>query len=214
MKHISMLLFVITISIMSFGQLVIKPKAGMNISQMQTQKTDFSWQDNQVPKVRFHVGLALEYPIFNQIKVQAELLYTQKGLKDTSHIPSRFLGSPAHKGYGYNFHYLEVPVLIRFPFSSGFHLGVGPSIAYLLKTDNILGGEKVNSQDLTFTKFDYGINGDLSFSFKQLEIGARYNHSFATLKYSSTSNDPELFLPNNEVIGKNRVFQLYFGYRF
>ena len=212
MKYIIASSIFLCCSFFSFGQVSIKPKAGVNITRMERPKADFWWQDNQVSKVRLHAGVALEFPVYNKITLQAEVLYTQKGLEDTSHISSMFLnGNPYYKGYGYRLHYMELPVLFRVPFVNGIRLGVGPSISYLLAANYMLEGKKVRDMGASFSKLDYGLIGDLSYQFKNVEIGARYNYSLGTVKFVG-EYDPEFDTGGNKPLGKNRAFQFYLGY--
>jgi hypothetical protein len=219
MKTIFTFIALVFIFSSSYSQISIKPKAGIAFTTFQ-RPTDIFYSDrNQVPKLRFHGGIALELPFRKNLLLQTELLYTVKGLWDTTRVySSRSIpGStlPYYKGYGYNFHYIELPVLARIPFDR-FHIGAGTSIAYLLGADKVLGTTKTvektpfGDRKLKYSRIDLSLNGELTGSIKSFELGLRYSYSLTTVKRLKDS-DPEFYI-SDEKLGKNRSLQIYLAY--
>ncbi|ANE51304.1 porin family protein [Flavisolibacter tropicus] len=217
MKYPIVLVLLLTITNVSFCQLTVTARAGINISHMQRPKPEgvAVRQDNQVVHIGYHAGASVALPVSKNLSIQTGLFYSLKGLRDTTHLSSWSLGGPAYyKGYGYNFHYLELPVLIKAKLSDYIHLGVGPSLSYLVQVDEFLDEKKIGKRDLQLSKMDYGIVGELSYTKKRFEMGARYSYSLSSVRYERIgSNDPEFYNPYvEESIGKNRSVQFYVGY--
>ena len=101
---------------------------------------------------------------------------------------------------------------MRYSYSERVHLGMGPSISYLVHVNNILDGKRSNSKS-TFTKLDFGFNGDIAYSLSKFEVGARYYYGVRTIRYSGP-DDPEFNIAINEALGKNRSIQIYLCYVF
>ena len=143
MKYLMNLILVLGISHFSYSQATIKIKGAAVVSHLSRPPSNSSGA--QVPKIGFQTGAAFMFS-HKKISLQAELLYTLKGLRDTTYIYSVVPtgnGYPYYRGYGYNFHYIELPIILRLPFVDGVNLGIGPSVAYLLHSDKILDGRKM-----------------------------------------------------------------------
>lgn len=217
MKYPILLVLLLTITNVSFCQVTVTGRAGVTISHMQRPKPEgiVVRQDNQVVHIGYHAGASVALPVSKNLSVQTGLFYTQKGLRDTTHVPSWNFGLPAYyKGYGYHFHYLELPVLIKATLSDYIHLGVGPSLSYLVHVDAFFDEKKVSNSDTHLSKMDYGIIGELNFAKKRFEMGARYCYSLSSVRYERMgSNDPEFYNPYvAETIGKSKSVQFYIGY--
>ncbi len=160
MKGIVTLIFLFSLSFSSFSQVLIKARAGLNMSKLQRPAGSFPGEDNQVFKLGPNIGAAVEVPLKKQFSLQAELNYSLKGLKDNSVIRRGSMGD--YHGYGYNFHCIELPLLVRMAVCENFRVGLGPSIAWLAKVEESMEGIDVTDPNTTYTKMDYGINGDVS----------------------------------------------------
>jgi|GEM_PF-4560007 len=90
MKRISVIFLVFFFNA-SYAQLVIKPKLGLSLAKMKRPEPGtFDPEFHTVNKAGFLFGVAGEYSLNSKISLQIEILYVQKGLKDTSHIPTGF----------------------------------------------------------------------------------------------------------------------------
>ena len=182
------------------------------MSKLKRPAGSFIGQDNQVFKLGPMVGMAAEFPLKKRLSFQAEVMYSLKGLKDNSVVPRGSFGD--YHGYGYNFHCLELPLLLRMSFNNNLKVGFGPSVTWLTNIEEIMEGINVTEPGRPFTSFDWGLNGDISYLFKRFEFGARYYYGLQMIKYNGDS-DPEFPAnPNITSIGQNRTFQVYVAYVF
>lgn len=195
----------------SFSQVLIKPKIGTAVSCMQTDLPDYS-ANQQVSKARIQAGVAVELPFKKRFVLQPELLYTVKGLRDTFETFSRPWPSASDfKGYLYNFHYLELPVMIRF-LDHNLRVGAGPSVAYLFHTKYKSGENMPFNIKRKYSKLDVGLNIEAAYRIKLLEIGTRFTYGLSDVKQLKNSN-PEVY-SDEVIIGKNRSLQFYLSYCF
>lgn len=213
MKKLLFLLLCLSVYFVGKGQIVIKPKIGLTLSRVNPPTPDFFYYqpNNQILKIGFQVGGGVEYNLNSMFTLEADLLYTRKGLRDTTHIRGPFINS-YYKGYSYNFHYIELPVLIHFRVDNHLKLGVGPSVSYLVKAQYFLGGEKKNNSSIDYSNFDFGLLGDASWTVQRFEAGARFTYGLSKVDFVSKYFDPELPSQSAGTIGKNRTFQFYINY--
>lgn len=213
MKPAFILFFLLSLSFSSFSQLLVKARAGLNISRLQREEASFrGTEDNQVAKFGPTAGVAVEYLLKKGFSLQAELNYSLKGMKDEGEVV-RLNGT--YYGYGYNFHYAELPLLLRYAVTEKFRVGFGPSLSYLVKVHEILEGTDNTDPSRTYHKLDIGLNADLSYLFlKRFEVGARYNLGIKMVKY----NKEDVEFPGIErvdrLVGRNRTMQVYLAYNF
>jgi hypothetical protein len=194
------------------AQYVIKPKLGMSISRMKQPPPDFwGYSSHQANKIGFQTGVGIEYDLNPFFSVESGLLYTQKGLKDTTTRGGRFLNS-YDKGYTYRLHYVEVPLFLHFKVDNHLKLGTGASISYLVRVQYFLGGEKKNNSNIDYSNFDFGLLADASWTVKRWEAGARFTYGISQVKSTRKTYDPEFPTENAGVIGKNKTFQFYINY--
>lgn len=182
------------------------------MSRLQREKASFrSAQDNQVFKFGPTGGIAVEIPLEKRFSLQAELNYSLKGMKDRSEIVRN---NGTYYGYGYNLHYAELPVLLRYAVTDKFRAGIGASLSYLVKVDEIIERINVTDTEHEYKKMDVGLNADIAYVVHRFEIGARYNHSFMMVKFTG-GGDRELVGSEKkyENVGKNRTAQAYVAYR-
>jgi Outer membrane protein beta-barrel domain len=108
--------------------------------------------------------------------VQPELVYSGQGAKATFEETDVKL----------NLGYLNVPVLFKYNHPSGFFIGTGPQIGFLLS-----GKEKVGSdhQDIksSFKSTDFSWAIGLGYMFKPVNLGieARFNQGLSNIASSS-----------------------------
>ncbi len=213
MKKVLFLFLCLPVYFVGEAQFVFKPKLGFTLSKVKPPTPDvFYYQpDNQILKLGFQLGGGAEYNLNRVFTLEADLLYTRKGLRDTTHIRSFFIDS-YYKGYSYNFHYIELPVLFHFRVDSHLKLGAGPSVSYLVKAQYFLGGEKKNNSSIDYSNFDFGLVGDVSWTVQRFEAGARFTYGMSNVNFESKYFDPEFPSQSKGTIGKNRTFQFYINY--
>jgi hypothetical protein len=213
MKKVLFLFLCLFVCFVGEGQIVIKPKIGLTLSRVKTPAPDFFYYqpDNQILKIGFQAGSGVEYNINSMFTLEADLLYTRKGLRDTTHIPG-FGRYSYYKGYSYNFHYIELPVLIHFKVDNHLKLGVGPSVSYLVKAQYFLGREKKNNSSIDYSNFDFGLVADASWTVQRFEVGARFTYGLSKVDFVSKYFDPEFPSQSAGTLGKNRTFQFYINY--
>ena len=69
---------------------------------------------------------------------------------------------------------------------------------------------KCQGAETNLSKIDYALNAEISYSYKVVEIGARYTHGLSNIRYMGNP-DPELFQSEKQV-GKNRSLQFYLAF--
>lgn len=205
------LFFCLTACFCGEAQYIIKPKLGLSLSRIKAPIDPYSYQNNQISKIGLQAGAGIEYELNTFFTTEVDLLYTQKGLRDTTHIRSMMRDS-YYKGYTYRFHYVELPILLHFKVDKHFKLGAGPSLAYLLKAQYFLGGEKKNNSSIDYSNFDFGLVADASWTVKRFEGGARFTYGQSTVNFAAKTFDPEFPSASKGSIGKNRTFQFYLNY--
>ena len=107
----------------------IGPKIAVNVYKSRFQFSEDEQVFNQEPKLGFQVGGTFDMPLKEMIHFAAEFYYSHKGKK--TFITAEGLTNDAV------YHFLEVPVLLRFAFRAGtvssgvikWHLDVGPTIS-------------------------------------------------------------------------------------
>lgn len=214
LKHkFVLLLLVLGTSFASHSQVLFKARAGLNLSRLQRAAASFrADEDKQVFKPGPVAGAAVEYALKKGFSLQAELNYSLKGLKDKAEVVRN---NGTYYGYGYNFHYIELPVLLRYAIKEKFHVGFGPSLSYLLNVDEIIEDIDVTDPSHKYKKLDLGLNADVAYSFDRFELGVRYNHGLRMVTYKGNE---DLELPGsidlNRKLGRNRTLQVYLAYRF
>lgn len=207
------LIFLLQSHFFATGQYVIKPKLGFTLSRIKEPPPDLNYfyqPSCQVLKLGLQGGAGIEYDLNSFFSAEADLLYTQKGLKDTTHLPSStFFGY--EKGFRYRFHYVELPLLFHFKADQHLKLGAGPSLSYLFKAEYFYGNKKKNNSNIDYSNWDFGLVADASWTVKRFEAGARFTYGISKTNCVRAYDDPELSTPVG-VIGKNRSFQFYINY--
>jgi hypothetical protein len=210
--RVSSLLFCLMIAFNTKAQYIIKTKLGVNLTRVRIPDPD-NWPyyaDLQVLKIGLQAGAGIEYNLNSFFTAEADLLYTQKGLKDTTHM--QYFRVNGEKGFAYNFHYIELPVLVHFKVDDHLKLGAGASVSYLFKTQYYLDGKKRKNSSINYSNFDFGLVAEASWTIKRFEAGARLTHGISNVKFKSKYFDPELASESKGTIGKNRAFQFYLNY--
>jgi hypothetical protein len=113
------------------GELSFGAKAGFGLSNL--TGTPGYWESYKDYKTGFNGGLVLLYEFSDQLALQPELLYSQRGVQSNLYEGIILVDVTA------SFDYVELPVLVRyqFPLQGKFkpHVFAGPSISYNLNSE-------------------------------------------------------------------------------
>ncbi|MCF1423019.1 porin family protein [Mangrovimonas futianensis] len=193
----------------SFG-----PKAGVNFA---TLTGDIEDNDMQVG---FHVGGAAEFKFNEKMAVQAELLYSRQGTKDS------YSESETVNGISYRYEeegnirldYINIPLSFKYYIVNGFYASAGPQLSILASakseysySESISGGGFDNSEsgseeyDVKDEVLPIDLGGHIGVGYRMtngLDFSARYNAGFVNV--------------NDEGDGtvKNSVIQVSVGFMF
>lgn len=165
------------------------PKIGLNISNL--TKTSFAKS-----KARMNFGVMGGYTVNDLIGVQAEVLYSLQGYRDSN------------TDFKYKFNYLKIPVLAKLNIIAGLNVEAGISFNFLTKAQvkGYLvqdGGMMTQNIKDNCKKFDFSIPVGVSYRFFRIfEAGIRYDISLA--RVPEQSNDK----------AKNSNWSINFGVRF
>lgn len=165
------------------------PKVGLNVSNL--TKTSFAKS-----KARMNFGVMGGYTINDLIGVQAELLYSLQGYRDS------------HTDFKYKFNYIKVPVLAKLNLIAGLNAEAGISFNFLARArvkGDLAGDGSTMSANIKdhSKKFDFSIPVGLSYRFFRIfEAGIRYDISLA--RVPEQSNDK----------AKNSNWSINFAVRF
>lgn len=175
---------------MSFGV-----KGGYSLSNMKFYNSQLN------SKSYFYAGILAEQPLSSKFGLQAEVLYTQLGGKD-SYPWFEQVGNEIVEGgtmnFEYQFNQIQVPVSVKYYFipdlsvSAGMNLGF--NISSKVKTSTLFNGSNntsVNSVKtlnlFPFLGAEYKIN-------QKFFVDARYNFNFFTINKSNRVNTKIGFL--------------------
>lgn len=204
MKKFFSLLFLVSIfSTLSFAQMQLGVKAGLNLANLSGD--DISDTDS---RTGFAGGLFFMYQFSDMFAIQPEAYYTMKGATDKGTI----------EGYSYEaemkLDYIEVPLLLKFliPLKGSSikpAIFAGPSIGFNMsaKTKVEAGGQSFEQdmEDVASTDFGLVFGGGIGFPVGSGELGVdiRYILGLSTIDDSAEKADVK-----NGVIN----FNLYYGF--
>lgn len=152
--------------------------------------------DDPDGRTSFHVGALVEFPMSEMFSIQAEALYSGKGVE-----------FPLEGSDGDNselqLDYIDVPVLAKIYITRGLSIEAGPQFSFLVNEEFDL---NPNSDDGDFDldeaeTFDFGLAAGLTF---QTDMGL-----FASGRYTYGLSDVY-----SDFDAHNTVFQLGIGYKF
>lgn len=167
------------------GELSFGLKGGMITSNV-TGVPD-EWSDSQDYRTGFTGGVLLNYAFDDEFSVQPELLYVPKGVGASYDVGGLFrVGADA------NLDFLELPVLVKYTFSTGGKIRpcifVGPSIGVSVNSDlDLSAGWLSTSVDISdYTgDTDFGVVADAGIGYETsrglLTFDARYQRGFTNV---------------------------------
>lgn len=178
-------------------------KGGVNFTNLYVDDVD-----DENMKIGFNVGVYNRTQFTDNIGIQPELLFTQKG-SELHYDGGIFTGSGKYK---FNLNYLELPVLFVANFGN-FNIHLGPYAALLISAkikDEDDDGDIQDIEELDrddFNTFDAGLAGGIGFDFPGGIFGVRYNYGFNEIGKSSAAGQAT----SNS---KNSALQIYLGFGF
>lgn len=172
-------------------------KGGLNIASANVEAVGFDISPDS--RTGLVAGLFVHYPLREQIGLQIEGLYSQKGAKVDE------LGIEVDL----RLDYLEIPVLGRFGIRASddafVHVVAGPAFAFKLN-DSLDVSDFFGFDEIDIKPFDAGIAVGGGVTFRNVVVDVRYTHGLVNINDEETLDD---FL---EV--KNRAFSVTVGWQF
>ena len=183
---------------------VIGIKGGLNLTNMYV--SDVS---DENMKLGLNLGFFAKLPLTKGFSIQPELLYSNKGAKETY---DNFIQGSGE--YRFNLHYIELPVLAVINLSNNFNIHGGPYISYLAAANvknmdnngNIEGVDELNAEN--FNRIDYGVAAGFGIDIDKVTLGARYNYGLREIGKSGSLSG-ELTKDS-----KNSAISIYIGIGF
>ena len=168
---------VILVTLLALGsfpllaQVRIGVKAGGMLTDIAVDGIGLGYSGDQAkPKFSYLAGAVLTLPVYDQLSLQAELLYSNKGTRGEFEAFGERVKISNHH------HYLSLPVLLRYHLTDQLGIGLGPEVSYLLgayQRSEAFGGI---SQEGDYEPMDVAINLDLQYNLlEKLSLGLRYN---------------------------------------
>lgn len=208
MKYITLLLFILTISVAGFAQknnhldqdhenfFRFGAKAGVNVNKIQGQSYKSGYNYN------YQAGVFLQFNFSNRFGIQPEVSLVQSSSEftdDNSNIYNDLFRDGTQKNAKLN--YLEVPVLLNINIgpSKRVKLQLGPSFGTLLKE----AVDSLKSPQAIFKKSDLSAIGGLWLQLPVINIGARYKIGLNNI---NAYDDREVW--------RNQAFQFFIGFSF
>jgi hypothetical protein len=168
-------------------------KAGGSLSDLVGKDADF-----YKSIYGFHAGVFANISLSKLVAFQPELLYSQKGAKQTTVLDE----------YTTRFHYVDIPLSFHVN-TNGFFLEAGPQVGLLAAAQQKVGSVSTNIKSL-FNDADLGYIAGLGYQQKSgLGIGLRYNGAFTNVRKSI-----ELGNVSIQSRQRNSALQLYLTYSF
>ena len=193
-----------------FAQVKLGVKAGGLISNVASEGVRFNFPGaSRDAKPSYLAGAVLLVPLSNQFSVQAELLYSKKGMRSGF---TEALGQTSRTNY--NFHYFSVPLLLRYHPIDKLSIGLGPEVSYLLgayQRSHI--GSRPNKE--FHEPLDVAVNLDMQYALlEKFSLGLRYNLGVydITKRYEGVLIGGEPFVVDSDLY--NRSLQLSLTYWF
>ena len=207
MKKLFTLLFVLSIfSIMSYVQMMIGPKAGLNMASIAGDDADQILEGQTLDsRTGFAGGLFFMYQFSNMFAIQPEAYYTMKGATY----------SESGADLTISLDYIEVPILVKFiiPIEGSAikpSIFAGPSIGFNMtaKSKVEFDGETQENDfkdDTKSTEFSLAFGGGLGFPVGNGELGVDIRYILGMSTFDDSSDPWDL---KNNVIN----FNLYYGF--
>ena len=201
------LLFTFCVS-STFAQARFGITAGLNTSKLSVNEIGKTTENSDF-KAGFQAGVLMDYSITDNISIIPELLFSQRGGKNSDVLRDEF-GNVIPSTEFLTLNYLHLPVNAAYKFEVGYNsklfIFAGPYLGYGIsgksKTDFKMESSRGNmSEDIRFgTKetelksLDFGFNFGLGYQFEKVFFKLQYNHGLSNL-----SNDKNLNSKNKNI---------------
>jgi len=178
-------------------------KGGLNFSNLYVN----SIQAENI-KTSCNVGFFAKIPVAQKIFFQPEILYTSKGTK----VGYKTINDSGTNRF--NFHYIQLPLLMTIQVRSYLSLSAGGYIgfltsAYVTKVNDDCAVKDTNNINLSDVhRLDNGAVAGISFHHEDFMIGLRYELGLRTLGYSSDISNK--ITPSS----KNNTASIFIGVNF
>ena len=172
-------------------------KAGVNMATLEIDDDSQSTPFNTNNKTSFHAGVLVNIPLGDRVAIQPELVYSGQGSKVSATVLNQTVRDE------FDFHYLNIPLMLQAKVTSGLFLEVGPQVGFLLSAKNE--AEDDLKDDMKKTDFGAGV-GIGYLSRIGLGINGRYNLGFSNISEDDSQGDEGKL--------KNRVIQIGLVYLF
>ena len=175
-------------------------KAGVNMATIEIDDDSQSNEVNTNNKTSFHAGLFVNIPLGDRLAFQPEVVYSGQGSK-VSYSNDPLPGTTKAE---WDFHYVNIPLMLQAKVTSGLFFEAGPQIGFLLKAEQDEPEVDLKEQ---MKKTDFGAGVGLGYLSRiGLGLNARYNFGFSNI-YDADADDDEGKL-------KNRVLNIGLVYHF
>ncbi|MFD2552309.1 porin family protein [Bizionia sediminis] len=224
------LLFTAAIAVIGFTQVSAQDfsygvKAGLNIATLSGDDIE-----NNDPKLGLHIGATGEYMVTEKFAIQADLLYSMQGLKQSGFEEINFNGETSRLDLesDVKLNYINLPIMFKYYITKGFNVELGPQVGFLVSakadvelksTSSITGTETIKiDQDIKdqTKSVDFALAFGLGYKFDSgLNLGARFAASLGNA-FEDTSNsgsgDTEFDATGSDA--RNGVISFSVGYMF
>lgn len=198
MKKILIILPFLFLNMISYGQFNMGVKGGVHLTSLNYDNRLGQRPINKEPKVGYLGGLTFQYFYQENLGLQFEALFIQKGFKTA-------FDSVSNTQYERTIDYLSVPFLFHGHIGKknySVSLVLGPYASYALQSREILTeGQEVMQNEYVYdekvdNRFEFGLQGGIglksTFPFGTLEIQGQYGYSFTSLfKWDAVNPDPD-----------------------
>lgn len=197
-KTILLLAVFILISSQMKAQWSIGGKAGINWSNINYPGSI----ENPSFLTGINAGAVTSYQINEKVDIQGELLYSSRGWKEKNFILEAE-NEANKKDLTVRYHYIDIPVVIKYFIHSGFNIHAGPQVGIALSQTVKFDNEKQSNSEIGNQRtIDFGLVGGLGYEYPNgIFIDGRY-----LLGLNSSLKGGSSF--------QNRSIQLAIGYKF
>lgn len=175
-------------------------KGGLTISNLYINTDDM---DDENSRLGFHAGFFGQVMFNEFVGFQPEFLFNTKG------VEAVYTGS-INQTVNFRFNYVDVPLLFVYRPGEVLELYLGPYLGVLVYSDirysGTIDGHDALDRD-HFSSLDIGLSGGVSFNFRALRMGLRYNHG---LKEVADTSEARFLLGSS----KHAFGQLYVAFHF
>ena len=148
----------------------------------------------------FNAGVIAALPVSSHLKLQAEIVYSVQGSKETLHA------TPGDQDITSRNNYLNIPVLFVYRDQSGFFIETGPQLGIFLNGKTIYGGAGEVNATIYIQPGDFAWVVGLGYMIQKINLGidVRYNIGFTNINTDDAPGTAQF----------NRVFQFGLFYLF